>query len=86
MRFLACSDRDMFRSKYARRVRSAGEGTEGGDVLAAPATSYSRDLIEYMTADAWYTLLIKWAGLELLLGVGKIYQQKHVKLGTNLEQ
>ena len=29
-----------------------GEGIEGGDALAAPATSYSRDLIEYMTADA----------------------------------
>ena len=32
---------------------SVGQGTEGGGVLPAPATSYSRDLIEYMTADAW---------------------------------
>ena len=35
-----------------RSVCYVGEGIEGGDVLAAPATSYSRDLIEYMTADA----------------------------------
>ena len=35
-----------------RSVYSVGEGTEGGGVLAAPATSYSRDLIEYMTSDA----------------------------------
>ena len=37
-----------------RSVCSVGEGTEGGGVLAAPATSNSRDLIEYMTADAWF--------------------------------
>ena len=35
-----------------RSVCSVGEGIEGGDVLAAPAMSYSGDLIEYMTADA----------------------------------
>ena len=38
-----------------RSVFSAGEDIEGGDILAAPATSYSRDLIEYMTADACST-------------------------------
>ena len=36
-----------------RSVWSVDEGIEGGDVLAAPATSCSRDLIEYMTAGAW---------------------------------
>ena len=36
-----------------RLVCSVGEGIDGGgDVLAALATSYSRDLIEYTTADA----------------------------------
>ena len=50
----------MFKSKYARRVRPLNvqyalyvEALREGDALAAPATSYSRDLIEYMTADAW---------------------------------
>ena len=38
-----------------RSVCSVGEGTEGGSVLVALA-SYSRDLIEYMTADAWRTV------------------------------
>ena len=32
-------------------VCTVGESIEGGDALAAPATSYLRDLIEYMTAD-----------------------------------
>ena len=36
-----------------RSVCTAGEGIEGGGTLAAPATSYSRDLIQYMIADAW---------------------------------
>ena len=40
-------------------VCSVPEGIEGGGVLAAPATSYSRDLIEYMTADAWARQLNK---------------------------
>ena len=35
-----------------RSVCTVGGGIEGGDVLADPATSYQRDLIEYMTADA----------------------------------
>ena len=59
--FLACFDRDMFRSKYVRRVRPWSfsmlcrwrHWERGMYVLAAPATSYSRDLTEYMTADAW---------------------------------
>ena len=55
----ACFDRNMFPSKYARRVRPWSSSMLcrwrhwGRWLLAAPATSYSRDLIEYMTADAW---------------------------------
>ena len=39
--------------QYALKVDALREG----DALAAPATSYSRDLIEYMTADAWVRAL-----------------------------
>ena len=35
-----------------RSVCTAGWGIEGGDALAAPAMSYSRDLSEYMITDA----------------------------------
>ena len=44
-----------------RSVCSVDEGTDGGGALVAPATSYSRDLIEYMTADACTRLLqLEW--------------------------
>ena len=49
-----------------RSVCSVGEGIEGGGctVFAAPATSYSRALIEYMTADAWSNV---WGFLAYIL-------------------
>ena len=35
-----------------------GEGIEGGGTLAAPATSFLRDLIKYMTANACFNPLV----------------------------
>ena len=35
------------------------EALREGDALGAPAPSYSRDLIEYMTADAWSISIVQ---------------------------